>query len=60
MKLISGFHQCRWGYNTSQYLDDVWTKFNNLSIPLDSLWSDIDYMYEFYNFSVDTDNFDLD
>jgi len=26
---------------------------------MDSLWSDIDYMYEFYDFSLDTSRFDI-
>ncbi|EAS00396.2 glycosyl hydrolase family 31 protein (macronuclear) [Tetrahymena thermophila SB210] len=56
---VQGFHQCRWGYKTSEELMQVWDKFNELSIPIDSLWSDIDYMYEFYDFTIDLSRFNI-
>ncbi|KAL4493952.1 hypothetical protein ABPG72_021969 [Tetrahymena utriculariae] len=54
-----GFHQCRWGYKSSDQLMEVWDKYNSLQIPIDSLWSDIDYMYEYQDFTIDTERFNL-
>ncbi|EGR31770.1 hypothetical protein IMG5_102700 [Ichthyophthirius multifiliis] len=56
---VQGFHQCRWGYNNSDQLQEVWNKFNQLQIPLDSLWTDIDYMNSFQDFTLDQKRFNL-
>jgi alpha-glucosidase (family GH31 glycosyl hydrolase) len=42
-----GFHQCRWGYTNITALETVITKFKENDIPLDTIWSDIDYMHDF-------------
>jgi lysosomal alpha-glucosidase len=52
-----GWHQCRWGYNNTQQLDEVVQKYRNLSIPLDTMWSDINYMDNYQDFTVDKVNF---
>lgn len=48
-----GFHQCRWGYNTSQSMIDVWNNFTHHDLPFDVIWSDIDYMVDFMDFTID-------
>ena len=48
-----GYHQCRWGYKNLGMLWDVVTGYENHEIPLDVLWSDIDYMLSFYDFTLD-------
>lgn len=52
-----GWHQSRWGYNSTKALKSVLIKYNNLDLPLDALWSDIDYMSAFEDFTVDSTNF---
>lgn len=42
-----GFHQCRWGYPDVSKLESVLSKYESNGIPLDSIWSDIDYMHDF-------------
>ncbi|KAL4493956.1 hypothetical protein ABPG72_021973 [Tetrahymena utriculariae] len=56
---VQGFHQCRWGYKNSEQLMDVWNNYNKYSIPLDSLWTDIDYMYKYQDFTIDFEKFNL-
>ena len=48
-----GYHQSRWGYSTLDILKGVVQKFNASGIPLDVIWSDIDYMDRFRNFEID-------
>lgn len=40
-------HQCRWGYKNSSMLKDVIKGYENNDIPLDTIWSDIDYMVDY-------------
>lgn len=54
-----GFHQCRWGYNTSESMVTVVNKFSQYDLPMDVIWSDIDYMVDYYDFSVDTTRYNL-
>ncbi len=54
-----GFHQCRWGYENSSMLLDVLSNYEKNGIPLDTIWSDIDYMEDFEDFSIDEDRFPL-
>jgi len=42
-----GFHQSRWGYNSSKQLKTVIDNFEKNQIPLETIWSDIDYMSDF-------------
>jgi alpha-glucosidase len=39
-----GFHQCRWGYANISDLDTVVKTYRDFDIPLETIWSDIDYM----------------
>lgn len=41
-----GFHQSRWGYQNITYLTEVIENYKKYNIPLDGIWSDIDYMLE--------------
>ena len=52
-----GYHQSRWGYNNLSDLQNVVTKFNQYRIPLDVLWTDIDYMLDFKDFTIDPDRY---
>ena len=55
-----GFHQSRWGYDSADALLDVIKKYKEYDIPLDTIWSDIDYMEDFKDFTIDLDSFPLD
>eukprot|EP00742_Colponemidia_sp_Colp-10_P012649 GILJ01014233.1.p1 GENE.GILJ01014233.1~~GILJ01014233.1.p1 ORF type:complete len:850 (-),score=122.96 GILJ01014233.1:85-2298(-) len=48
-----GTHQCKYGYNTLQDLEDVLQGYQEAEIPLQVLWNDIDYMNTFHIFTVD-------
>lgn len=48
-----GFHQCRWGYKDIEALEKVLSSYEENGIPLDTIWSDIDYMREFETFTID-------
>ena len=39
-----GYHQCRWGYKTGAVLIEVLNKFKEHDLPIDTIWSDLDYM----------------
>ena len=48
-----GYHQCRWGYTNWTELQDVVDNFTDFGIPLENIWSDIDYMKLFRDFTLD-------
>ena len=52
-----GYHQSRWGYHNLSDLQNVVTKFNQYRIPLDVLWTDIDYMLDYKDFTVDPERY---
>ena len=52
-----GYHQCRWGYKNTSILENIVNQFNNYSIPFDTIWSDIDYMESFEDFTVEQKGF---
>jgi alpha-glucosidase (family GH31 glycosyl hydrolase) len=49
-----GYHQCRWGYKTADKLIEVLTKFKENDLPIDTIWSDLDYMDKKMIFTVNT------
>ena len=55
-----GFHQCRWGYKSLGELKDVMEKYKTNNLPLDTIWSDIDYMNSKQPFTIDEKNFPID
>ena len=52
-----GYHQCRWGYKDWQELQDVVDSMAKFSLPLETIWSDIDYMNQYRDFDNDQVNF---
>ena len=50
-----GWHQCRYGYRSLDTLKSVLAGYRNNAIPLDVMWSDIDYMKDYRNFIYDED-----
>lgn len=54
-----GFHQCRFGYQNYIAVADVITNYSAANIPLETMWTDIDYMYKRRVFTVDPQYFPL-
>jgi len=52
-----GYHQCRWGYGQLSNLTEVIGKFEENKLPIDTFWTDIDYMDRWKLFTVDPVNF---
>lgn len=55
-----GYHQCRWGYDTVDALQEVVDRFAEAELPLETLWSDIDYMDSFRDFTSDPHRYPRD
>ncbi|KAI2625715.1 glycoside hydrolase family 31 protein [Hypoxylon sp. NC1633] len=54
-----GFHNCRYGYQDVFDVAEVIYNYSQANIPLETMWTDIDYMYRRRVFSLDPDRFPL-
>lgn len=52
-----GWNQCRWGYTNITTLQEVVANFSIFDLPLDTQWSDIDYLDRYRDFTFDPVNF---
>ncbi|KZS89841.1 alpha-glucosidase [Sistotremastrum niveocremeum HHB9708] len=52
-----GFHQCRYGYRDFVKLAHVIGNYSAVGIPLETMWTDIDYMHERKIFTADSEYF---
>ncbi|KAL8653002.1 MAG: hypothetical protein Q9226_004018 [Calogaya cf. arnoldii] len=55
-----GYHQCRWGYANWSQLQEVVDTHERFGIPLENIWTDIDYMNQYRDFENDLNTFDYD
>jgi len=52
-----GWQQSRWGYRNLSQLQQVVQNYSKNSLPIDVIWSDIDYMIDYQQFTVNS-NYD--
>ena len=47
-----GWHQCRWGYKSTKDLENVLNNYIKYDIPLDGIWTDLDFLSNNKNFEL--------
>lgn len=52
-----GYGQSRWGYKTKEDFYKITDKFNELNMPVDMIYMDIDYMQDFEDFTLNEKEF---
>jgi len=56
----AGFHQSRYGYKNVEQLDSVMKKYAEVKLPVESMWSDIDHMDRYMDFTLDPVNYPVE
>lgn len=55
-----GFHQCRYGYRDAFQVAEVVYNYSQAGIPLETMWTDIDYMDRRLIFTTDPERYPLE
>ena len=53
-----GFHQCRWGYHSTQEIRDVYENYLAYELPIDTFWGDIDILKDYRIFTLNDKDFE--
>ena len=53
-----GFHQCKFGYEETQDIRDVYEKYISNELPIDTFWGDIDILQNCRIFTLNQDHFE--
>ena len=48
-----GWHQSKYGYKSTDVLEQVYKNYTDSDFPLDTLWSDLDHMLKYRDFTYD-------
>eukprot|EP00117_Sycon_ciliatum_P005047 scpid16314/ scgid9155/ Sucrase-isomaltase, intestinal; Sucrase; Isomaltase len=51
-----GWHQCKYGYESTEVLKKVYQNYTDNDFPMEVLWSDIDHMIKYRDFTYDDSN----
>ena len=52
-----GFHLCKWGYNNTNEIRELYNKFFDQNLPIDTFWVDIDVLEDKRIFSLNMEDF---
>ncbi len=57
---VLGWHQCKYGWKSSDAAVEVYKNYETNKFPLDVMWADIDYMDEYKDFTIGESWRDMD
>jgi len=55
--IVPGFHQSRYGYKNIDELETVMAKYEAINFPVESIWSDIDHMDAYKDFTLHPEHY---
>lgn len=55
--VVSLTHRIQWGYKNWSMVEDVVDNYRKFDIPLETVWTDIDYMFQYRDFTNDQNTF---